>query len=444
MKKFLSLPSIGLTIRCAMVAAVMLILSAPASAIPNLVGHWQLEETNVGLPAVDSSGTNAAGTYGAGVNPDLTGPEGFGTGAHFAQLANTNINIGSGSVLNMQNDFSVAAWIKLGDTAGKHSIIGNPSWAVRSSGTALQITTFGVKDYTSTGGVLSAGGWNHVAVALDANNDAQFYVNGVDVGLVTHGAPANSNASDFAIGARTVGNAFEAFFGAIDDVRVYDGVLSQADVQTVMVDFNAPAFPEGRKLITPTSVTVNVGTEFFSADNLINNSGLSLGAGTDITNYESSTHAGSSGATSWTTDAAFPNYYDGLPAPVMTFELDELTLLSDLVTWNYSIPGNAARQVTVEFSEGGLAGTFGNAITLELPQDFDREQTLSFGGEILANAVRVTFDSNWAPGFGAGGDRVGLGEIKFIGAAPTVPEPATASLLLIGGAALLRRKRRMA
>ena len=45
--------------------------------------------------------------------------------------------------------------------------------------------------------------------------------------------------------------------------------------------------------------------------------------------------------------------------------------------------------------------------------------------------------------FGAGGDRVGLGELRFIGSlAAPIPEPATAGLLLLGAAAALGRRRR--
>ncbi len=57
---------------------------------------------------------------------------------------------------------------------------------------------------------------------------------------------------------------------------------------------------------------------------------------------------------------------------------------------------------------------------------------LSLGGEYAARAVRLTFQSNWFDA-GLGGDRVGLAELKFVGA---VPEPATFVLAALGLVAL--------
>jgi hypothetical protein len=417
-----------------------------------LVGHWQLEETNITQGALDASGTSADGAYSAGSDPNVIGVPGFGSGAFFSG-SNSFINIGAGSALNLQNDFSVMGWMNLSNTSGKHSMIGNPSWAVRSTGTAPQITTFGVKDYTGTSGTLVAGQWTHVAVTLDSNNDAQFYVNGNPAGFVTHSAPANSNTGDFAIGRRAPGNGSERMVGWIDDVRVYDGVLTQTEVQGIMTDFTTTATPLGQHLIRPIDATSSTaGSDLYTVRHLIDDSGLN-GVAT-LTNLGSITHAGSGSSNSWVTTN--PNgggdYYlasNPGPDPVLTFDLGGLFELTDVVAWNYSVPGNAGMDFTIEFSAEG--SPFGSPLMLTVPQAAGSAHVIPLGDTFLADTVRVTFTDNYF-GSGAGGDRVGLNEIKFIGAefvAPVaaVPEPATliiATLGLLGMGWLGRRRRKRA
>lgn len=173
-------------------------------------------------------------------------------------------------------------------------------------------------------------------------------------------------------------------------------------------------------LITPTGVTTNGVSEFFSATNLINNSGLSATA--DATNYTSITHTAASATTAWTTNN--PNgvgdyFLTTNPGtlPVFTFTLPEVTNLNQMVAWGYHFGasnGNEARKFLVEFSEDG-GTTYPNSVTVESPAGefmISNSRTFDFGGAYNADTVRVSMLDNHF-GTGAGGDRVGLGEIKF-------------------------------
>jgi MYXO-CTERM domain-containing protein len=138
----------------------------------------------------------------------------------------------------------------------------------------------------------------------------------------------------------------------------------------------------------------------------------------------------------WVTDANIPDYYTALPDPVLTFDLPDLFDLTDMVAWNYSVIGNAAKEFTIEFSTDG-GGSFGGAVPgLIIPSAHTVAHTISLpGGPHLANAVRLTITDNWLEA-GAGGDRVGLGEIKFVGALPgtteVIPEPSTFLIWALG------------
>jgi len=171
------------------------------------------------------------------------------------------------------------------------------------------------------------------------------------------------------------------------------------------------------ELLTPTGVTLDAGSQFFSVQNLRNDSGLSGAA--DIANYTSITHGNASGSTAWTTNASGGDYYAAPigPTPVMTFDLGGLFMVSDLVVWGYhfgSSNNNEAKTFDATFSTDGA--NFGGLRTVDHARTAWNQETLSFGGSTLASHVRLTITDNHfgTPG-AAGGDRVGLGEVKFIG-----------------------------
>ena len=110
--------------------------------------------------------------------------------------------------------------------------------------------------------------------------------------------------------------------------------------------------------------------------------------------------------------------------------LDGLYSLSALVVWGLSTNhGNEASNFRVEFSSDGGATYSSATETLGLDRRTDGNAVrLSFGDEHEANFVRLTITNNAkGRGFpGAGGDRVGLGEIRFAGSAVASNAPPVA------------------
>lgn len=201
-------------------------------------------------------------------------------------------------------------------------------------------------------------------------------------------------------------------------------------------------------LVSPVTVTNDTGfVEFFPLNNIINGSGLS--ATPDFSNYTTVTHAAAGAGTAWTTDA--PNggtgdYFDpggtGI-TPTVTLDLGGTFELSDFVYWGYHFGapnGNEVREFSLEFSTDG-GGSYGAPVVVSSAlgdHTVAAARTLSLGGTFTADTVRATFtDNHFGVGQPAGGDRAGLGELRFV----AVPEPST---VLLGGLALLglaRRKR---
>ena len=200
-------------------------------------------------------------------------------------------------------------------------------------------------------------------------------------------------------------------------------------------------------LITPTGLTNTSGvSEFFTAINIINNTGLSGAA--DIANYNTITHGNASGTSAWTTIDPAPvggDYYaQGGTAAIFTLTLDQLYAVTDFVFWGYhfgTANGNEGREFTLSFSTDGGA-TFPTSTSVSNPLStfaVSGAATLSLGGTFNANALQLEITDNHFGGTVAGGDRIGLGEVKFIGDA--IPEPSTVLLGGLAMLALLRRRR---
>ncbi len=181
-------------------------------------------------------------------------------------------------------------------------------------------------------------------------------------------------------------------------------------------------------LITPGSATLEASSEFFPAANIANDSGLSGAA--DEGNYTTITHAAASGSTAWTTDAPGGGAADyfaldrGLaPLPVFTLSLDTVYRLTDLVFWGYHFNnpnGNESKTFMLEFSQDG-GGTYPQMVTVSSPAITQGiATTMSFGGDFFANQIRMTVTDNWFENAG-GGDRAGIGEVKFLGQVASDP-----------------------
>ena len=153
---------------------------------------------------------------------------GFG---HVVIASNTPIRM-------LTNNFSVALWVNPDELVPDTDqvFIGNPQegvgWVVSAFGERLKFTTWSVQDYISSGSALSNGVWTHVAVTINEGNDVQFYVDGQPFEALKPGnSPANFGLLDTFLG--TAGYDTYPYFGILDEVRVYNGVLTPAEVNAL-------------------------------------------------------------------------------------------------------------------------------------------------------------------------------------------------------------------
>lgn len=216
--------------------AILLVVLLSTSVSFAQVAHYPL----------DTDGSDAAGGHHATSldGATIVGTSKIGSGA--LSLGGTNripltIDDGSTDFGDFANGYSISAWVNPDSVAATQRVFGsdrdfsssrNFSFGIASGGGLLH-TTWGVKDYNQAASIPS-GAFTHIGVVLDSANDATFYVDGVAVGTVTHGAPGNTTTptNPFFIsgGAGTdPGSPSGLFSGLLDDIGFFDAELTASD-----------------------------------------------------------------------------------------------------------------------------------------------------------------------------------------------------------------------
>jgi hypothetical protein len=209
---------------------------------PNLVGWWKLDDVGSGN-VIDYSGYNRDGTiYG---NPLWVA--GYDGGAmSFAGSADYVSIDGYKGVLrisaDVQHPFTCAAWIRTqgnGEIMGWGQTSGRQRVEFRVNGNRLQVE-HGSGD-TRGDTPLNDSQWHHVAAVVPrgaAIRDVLLYIDGRPDPVRTWSNPDNkfniTSNYDVTLGRRY--NAAERWFtGLIDDARIYDKAMTQAEIQQIMI-----------------------------------------------------------------------------------------------------------------------------------------------------------------------------------------------------------------
>ncbi|MDZ4198899.1 MAG: LamG-like jellyroll fold domain-containing protein, partial [Kiritimatiellia bacterium] len=212
-----------------------------------LVAHWTLDETTGTLSVDNSAGGHNATNFGT-----IGTTSGFSGNARLFSGANGNyIETQTYSADLNPASFSVSAWARVdgsagvwrtllssrGDGSGYNIYAGTDNkwqfWTGRGAGQGFD---------TLTGPAIEAGVWTHIVVTFDGGTlKKTLYVNGVSTNKTAPSFAVNSSTK-FRIGALAA-NSWP-FNGAIDDVRVYNRVLSEQEIGEIYNLFPNPSFEE--------------------------------------------------------------------------------------------------------------------------------------------------------------------------------------------------------
>jgi fibronectin type 3 domain-containing protein len=217
-------------------------VSATPTAPTNLRALYALENN-----AQDSSGSGNHGTANA-----LSYVAGK-VGAQAAQFNGTSSYVSIPR--SVQDDFTVAMWVKTTDTAGsagaqwwngKGLVDGEVGGGGADWGTAIVNGKF-VIGIGSTGGDstfassvnINDGAWHHVAATRNNTSGAvAVYVDGVLRGSGTGATGSRTFPASLRIGSLQTGNNF--LNGTLDDVRLYDRILTAGEIAGLVAPPSAP------------------------------------------------------------------------------------------------------------------------------------------------------------------------------------------------------------
>ena len=219
---------------------------------PALVAHWKFDDGE-GAVAVDSSGNGNDGI----INGDPQWVDGIIGGA-LEFNGDDYVNCGNGPSLQIQDAITMAFWFQVEafqNTWEGFMAKGDDSYRASRGGGDGDATHMGISG-TSVGGgngwfngtvIVTGGQWHHMAAVYDGA-EGRIYIDGVLDANSPGTGQINISDYDFYIGenAQQTGRFFH---GLLDDVRIYDGALTEEEIQAVMSPKLEPSDPGSEGLV---------------------------------------------------------------------------------------------------------------------------------------------------------------------------------------------------
>ncbi|WP_436756808.1 LamG-like jellyroll fold domain-containing protein [Streptosporangium sp. V21-05] len=220
----------------------------PPSFPAGHVAHWKLDESAGAASAADSGTGGFTATYAGSRRAAITGK--LGGAVQLNDMTGSNgccvpdsYAATNRSVLNQNSSFSVSAWVRLKESESVQYVAsqdGDPfglsiyylggshqKWRLQVSGTG-GTTGYGV--WVDSAKLATADTWTHLVGIYDAGTSKiRLYVDGVLSGEADYQPSGTVTGGPFRIGGHKSG--LNLLQGAVDDMRLYQRVLSLADIK---------------------------------------------------------------------------------------------------------------------------------------------------------------------------------------------------------------------
>ena len=207
------------------------LLAPSAPSADSLVAHWALDD-GAGTAATDSAGSNHGTVQGAA----SWGPGHAGGALALDGALTSYVNCGTSDALNITDAITLSAWVYASEPAESlRPIVGKGDHAymlrhgsgetfdffIHSSGAWHQISAPAPE-------ALYASAWIHVAGTFDGSQ-LRLYVNGVLATSQDYAGTISLADHEVNIG-RNSEEIDRVYRGAIDEVRIYNSALTEAEV----------------------------------------------------------------------------------------------------------------------------------------------------------------------------------------------------------------------
>lgn len=230
----------------------------------NLVSYWKLDESSGN--AADSVGSNtltnnnttayAAGKINNGADFELS----FSNSLSITDAAQTG--------LDLTGAFTISFWVKPESVvSGYHTMVSKGGISVAASDTTTQyliwrdndgagsaervqflVRTAGANKeigYTTGSAILNAGTWYHIVAYYNPSTKMELFINNVSVASSTSSVPASlvNTARPFGLGADEAATAANFFDGVIDEVGIWNRVLTSDEITSLYNSGNGWQYP---------------------------------------------------------------------------------------------------------------------------------------------------------------------------------------------------------
>lgn len=217
-----------------------------APAPPPVLSWWMNESAWSGTPneVLDSSGNNLHGRAWSGAATNNATPalaadaNGYGTCRYgqFSSGLRQYLEIADNNLLDMSGSFTVGIWVRPSSRSSElMSIVskdnnyefhinsdGFVNWWWQTTGSPIQTRQF---DSTTS---VPLNVWSHVAIRFSPGSQ-QIFINGMAAGSASFSGTPRTNNLPFQVG-QDQGQLQRFFNGAMDELRVYNRALSDAEV----------------------------------------------------------------------------------------------------------------------------------------------------------------------------------------------------------------------
>ncbi|TKJ37662.1 MAG: hypothetical protein CEE38_06210 [Planctomycetes bacterium B3_Pla] len=214
----------------------VLVLSIAGNASADLVAHWKLDEGS-GNTVYDSGTSGNDGTF----EGDPQWVAGYYGGALEFDGTDDNIDCGNDDSFNITDEITLSAWINMARRPNVDNWYTIPwkenAYSMYLYGADNTVTTLSADFWLDTGRAdiwdgpdidIPPNDWTHIAVTFNGT-DFEFYVNGEHD--YTQNAPGTIEISAINFLFTQAGSNFA---GLIDDVRLYNRALTQAEILAAM------------------------------------------------------------------------------------------------------------------------------------------------------------------------------------------------------------------
>jgi hypothetical protein len=229
-----------------------------------LVGYWQCDGEGVLVPDYSGFGNNGVGTA-VGLQDSHHG----GNALSFVNASNSAVNVPANAAIAGAGMRSFVGWINPTSTPFAARAIfaygvnaTNNAFDIFSGGAAGgDIYVYGNSNdvRTTSGGLISANTWNHLAVTYNggglSTTSLQIYINAVVPSLTlvpgSSGLALNTTASQVQIGADFTGT--QSYSGGIEGVRWYNRALDPVEVAQLYAEPYAGIFDAAASIFNSTT-----------------------------------------------------------------------------------------------------------------------------------------------------------------------------------------------